>query len=44
MGELTRVKMIDGRIITNKSSLNLLEKILSEFRKRTETEGEALPF
>jgi branched-chain amino acid aminotransferase len=44
MGELVRVKMIDGRKIENKSGSRLLEVIQSAFRKCTETEGEPLPF
>ena len=44
MGELTKVKMIDGRKIENKFSTSVLEKIRIEFRRRIETEGEALPF
>ena len=44
MGELTRVKMIDGRKIENKNTGSVFEKIQEAFRKRTEIEGEALPF
>jgi len=44
MGELAGVKMIDGRKIENKFSEAILEKIQDEFRKRTESEGEPLPF
>ncbi|MFI5135316.1 MAG: aminotransferase class IV [Chitinophagales bacterium] len=44
MGELARVKMIDGRKIVNKFSEIILEKIQSEFRKRTDAEGEPLTF
>jgi branched-chain amino acid aminotransferase len=44
MGELTKVKMIDGREIINNSGASLLEKIQKEFRRRTELEGEPLPF
>ena len=44
MGELTTVKMIDGRRIENKLTESVLERIQIEFRKRTKTEGEPLPF
>ena len=44
MGELIRVRMIDGRKIENKSNESTLEKIQIEFRKRTEAEGEPIPF
>ncbi len=44
MGELTRVNNIDGREITNRSNLPILEKLQSSFRKKTETEGTPLPF
>lgn len=44
MGELVRVKKIDGREIMNKVSESVLEKIQSEFRKRTEMEGEEIQF
>lgn len=44
MGELTRVEEIDGRKITNKSSLPILEKLQEAFRIKTETEGTPLPF
>jgi len=44
MGELTRVNNIDGREITNRSNLPILEKLQSAFRKKTETEGTPLPF
>jgi branched-chain amino acid aminotransferase len=44
MGELTRVNNIDGREITNRSNLPILEKLQAAFRKKTETEGTPLPF
>lgn len=44
MGELVRVKAIDGRSIKNKSGEALLEKIQDQFRKMTASEGEPLPF
>lgn len=44
MGELTPVRMIDGREIVNKSGISILERILQEFRKKTAMEGEPLPF
>ncbi|MEY3320491.1 MAG: hypothetical protein RLZZ417_74 [Bacteroidota bacterium] len=44
MGELTRVTEIDGRLITNRSNLPILEKLQKAFRKKTETEGIPLPF
>ena len=43
MGELVRVKMIDGREIINHGAQAVLQKIQIEFRKRTETEGELIP-
>ena len=44
MGELTRVTEIDGRIISNKTGLPILETLQKAFRKKTETEGTPLPF
>ena len=44
MGELTRVNVIDGRKILNKSADKIFDRIRTEFRRRTETEGEQLPF
>jgi hypothetical protein len=42
MGELTKVKMIDGRIIENKSESQLLKMLQAEFKKSTENEGEII--
>ncbi|MBX7110194.1 MAG: aminotransferase class IV [Chitinophagales bacterium] len=44
MGELTRVKQIDGRMIVDKTHDKVFEKIAEAFRLLTETEGELLPF
>lgn len=44
MGELTPIRSIDGREINLQKGKNVFEKINSAFRKKTETEGEALPF
>lgn len=44
MGELTRVEEIDGRRIVNRSGETVLKKLEECFRKRTEIEGEPLPF
>lgn len=44
MGELTRVRQIDGRLIVNKSNETVFEKIAQSFRVLTATEGEVLPF
>jgi branched-chain amino acid aminotransferase len=44
MGELTRVTEIDGRLITNRANLPVLEELQKAFRKKTETEGIPLPF
>lgn len=44
MGELVKVKMIDGRKIENKSGTEVFQKIQAEFKKRTESEGVAIPF
>jgi hypothetical protein len=44
MGELTRVTEIDGRLITNRANLPVLEELQKAFRKKTETEGTPLPF
>lgn len=44
MGELTPVSEIDKRKIENKNKTSVLEKLQAEYRKRTETEGEKLPF
>ena len=43
MGELSKVKSIDGRKIENKSGLMILDKVQAEFKAKTETEGEAIP-
>ncbi len=40
MGELTRVREIDGRAILNKTGEAVLEKIMGIFRGKTEREGE----
>lgn len=42
MGELTSVKMIDGREIVNRASGNLLEAIQAHFKLLTETQGEVI--
>jgi len=42
MGELTSVYEIDGRKIINNTGLKILNKIMEEFKKRTETEGEII--
>lgn len=39
MGELTMVHTLDGRSIVNKNKAGILERILTTFRKLTETEG-----
>lgn len=44
MGELTRVRQIDGRLIVKKSNDTVFEKIAQSFRALTATEGEVLPF
>jgi len=44
MGELTKVKEIDGRKIDNKNNSNLLEIIYKKFRLLTESEGEKFIF
>jgi branched-chain amino acid aminotransferase len=44
MGELTPVKSIDGRDINSGRGKNIFDRINSEFRRKTETEGEPLPF
>jgi branched-chain amino acid aminotransferase len=44
MGELTPIRSIDGREINLQKGKNVFERINSAFRKKTETEGEALPF
>ncbi|MCB9082651.1 MAG: aminotransferase class IV [Lewinellaceae bacterium] len=44
MGELTRVVDIDGRVIHNRSGQPILQRLQEAFRKRTESEGEPLPF
>jgi branched-chain amino acid aminotransferase len=44
MGELTPVRSIDGRKINSQLGKNIFDRINSEFRKRTETNGEPLPF
>lgn len=43
MGELTKVREIDGRAIVNKSGLSVLEQIKGRFRALTEREGTAAP-
>jgi len=42
MGELTPIKMIDGREIINRSNNNLLATIQAHFKLLTETEGEPI--
>lgn len=44
MGELTPVSEIDGRKIENKTNSKTLEKLQAAFRKKTENEGERIPF
>jgi branched-chain amino acid aminotransferase len=44
MGELTRVKAIDGRRIRNRAGDSLLEQIEERFRQLTKAWGEPLPF
>lgn len=44
MGELTPVRSIDGRNIEMERGAYVFEKICSEFRRLTETEGEPLEF
>ena len=44
MGELTRVRQVDGRLIVNKSNETVYEKIVQSFRMLTDHEGEILPF
>ncbi len=44
MGELTPVRSIDGRNIEMRRGADIFEKIFSEFRRLTETEGELLGF
>ena len=44
MGELTPVTEIDKRKIENKSNTTVLEKLLNVFKRKTESEGELLPF
>lgn len=43
IGELARVKVIDGRTIANKGTESLLEKIQYEFRSRIVADSEPLP-
>ena len=43
MGELTPVNEIDGRIIENKSSSQIRNKISEAYRLVTQAEGEAIP-
>jgi branched-chain amino acid aminotransferase len=44
MGELTPVSEIDKRKIENKNKSEVLEKLQVAYRKKTQTEGELLPF
>lgn len=44
MGELTPVSEIDGRKIENKTNSKILETLQVAFRKKTENEGEQIPF
>lgn len=44
MGELTKVKEIDKRVIENTSGVFLLESLSESFSKRTRSTGEPLPF
>lgn len=44
MGELTPVCEIDGRKIENKTNSKTLEALQIAFRKKTEKEGELIPF
>lgn len=42
MGELTPVKEIDGRMIENKNTGNMRDKIYEAFKQLTEREGEVI--
>ncbi len=42
MGELTPVSEIDGRIIRNKSNLNIREQLYNAYKQLTEKEGEPI--
>jgi branched-chain amino acid aminotransferase len=44
MGELTPVRSIDGRDVNGQRGKNVFDRINSAFKKKTETEGELLPF
>lgn len=43
MSELTAVASIDGRLITNKSSYDFLEKLKFEYKKMTNNHGVVIP-
>jgi branched-chain amino acid aminotransferase group I len=44
MGELVRIRSIDGRAIRNRAESLVLERIQGRFREMTETMGTPLPF
>ncbi|MDV7394570.1 aminotransferase class IV, partial [Arthrospira platensis SPKY1] len=43
MGELVRVRAIDGRVIRNRAGAAVLEQIQERFRQKTATMGVELP-